>query len=439
MSAPFRILTPLVAFLGSAQAAVIPHETVVSDVFEPRDETLVLAIDPEDPLGREHVFLTFDGLDGFDYEINFSDDVTNWSLSANRTAAEGSFSFKEPSPDGENRRFYQALPLLSNDPDAPSWGAEERLTADVGATMIDVDWPGAKDDGGVVAYALYLDGTHLATIDPAERDWTISGLDPNTIYELDLFALDAGGNVTQLPPTLFVRTGYPQEPPQNPPRGRAIYLSSGEFTLSRTDMAIPARELGFVFTRTYRSNFEKAGPLGYGWTANVFERLRERNNGDVVWLQGIGRKDTFTMQAGGDYLAPPGVFITLEKGGAGFRLIDADGTTRLFDLSGKILSITTRNGNTLVYNRTGGQLTSITDDMGRTTTFTYDANDRLGTIIDFTGREVQYTYDADGNLIAARSPLVTGTPNGNDFPSGKIERYNYDSANPDPDLAHNLV
>ena len=34
---------------------------------------------------------------------------------------------------------------------------------------------------------------------------------------------------------------------------------------------------------------------------------------------------------------------------------------------------------------------------------------------------------------------MVGTPNGNDFPAGKTERYEYDSLNPDPDLAHNLV
>ena len=77
--------------------------------------------------------------------------------------------------------------------------------------------------------------------------------------------------------------------------------------------------------------------------------------------------------------------------------------------------------------------------MGRTCAFSYDANDRLEEITDFTGRVVRYTYDAVGNLTSVRSPVVTGTPNGNDFPSGKTERYEYDSAQTDPDLAHNLV
>lgn len=440
MPALIRILALALALSGLATAAVIPPEVAVRDVFAARNLILQKAIDPADPLEREHLMFSFDGFEGFDYEIGYSYDFHNWLNTGIETATGGSVSYQELFPFQDPRRFYRTAPLWSGDTAPPTWPSSAALIADnIGARFVDLDWPGANDDTGVVAYALYLDGDHVATIDPGIRDWAVTNLHPNTVYELDLFALDAGGNAMQLPQTLAVRTRNQQEPYQNAPRGQSIYLSSGEFTLSRTDMAIAARELGFVFTRTYRSDFEKPGPLGYGWTANIFERLRERGGGDVVWLQGIGRSDTFVLQPGGDYLAPAGVFMTLENNGTGFRLIDRNGTVRLFGTSGKIQSITTRNGNTLTYGYTTGQLTSITDDMGRTTNLIYDADDRIEAITDFTGREVRYTYDVQGNLVSARSPLVNGTPNGNDFPGGKIERYEYDTVNPDPDLAHNLT
>jgi RHS repeat-associated protein len=48
---------------------------------------------------------------------------------------------------------------------------------------------------------------------------------------------------------------------------------------------------------------------------------------------------------------------------------------------------------------------------------------------DFTGqdtnRRLVFDYDAEGNLVKLRSPIVTGTPNGNDFPNGKTFRYRY--------------
>ena len=48
------------------------------------------------------------------------------------------------------------------------------------------------------------------------------------------------------------------------------------------------------------------------------------------------------------------------------------------------------------------------------------------------GRVVRFTYDSNKNLVEARSPLVTGTPHGNDFPSGKREQYTYDTGSSNP-------
>ena len=59
--------------------------------------------------------------------------------------------------------------------------------------------------------------------------------------------------------------------------------------------------------------------------------------------------------------------------------------------------------------------------------------------MDFTGLQVVYTYDANGDLRTVRSPVVTGTPNGNDFPAGKITSYTYSSGFADNRLNHNLL
>ena len=59
-------------------------------------------------------------------------------------------------------------------------------------------------------------------------------------------------------------------------------------------------------------------------------------------------------------------------------------------------------------------------------------------LTDFAEREVLYDYDNFGNLISVRTPIVTGTSTGNDFPNGRTERYEYYSASSDPRLQHNL-
>ena len=70
---------------------------------------------------------------------------------------------------------------------------------------------------------------------------------------------------------------------------------------------------------------------------------------------------------------------------------------------------------------------------------------RILRVTDFSGRSVTYGYDEYGDLVFARSPVVTGTSSGNDFPDGKITRYRYSSgfdAASNPALAfanHNLL
>jgi hypothetical protein len=62
----------------------------------------------------------------------------------------------------------------------------------------------------------------------------------------------------------------------------------------------------------------------------------------------------------------------------------------------------------------------------------YDPNGRVGALVDFSGRSVVYSYygtgdplGANGMLRTIRSPLVTGTPTGNDFPAGKTVTFTY--------------
>ena len=109
-------------------------------------------------------------------------------------------------------------------------------------------------------------------------------------------------------------------------------------------------------------------------------------------------------------------------------------------MQGALLSIEDRNGNRTTYHYDHqGLLISIGESMGRVVTFAYDAAGRIVDVTDWDGRTWHYTYDAAGDLVAARSPLVTGTPNGNDFPAGKTTAYTYSFGFADERLNHNLL
>ena len=49
-------------------------------------------------------------------------------------------------------------------------------------------------------------------------------------------------------------------------------------------------------------------------------------------------------------------------------------------------------------------LTSVTDERGNATTYTYDTEDRLLSVTDPEGGAVVYTYTAAGQLASAKRP-----------------------------------
>lgn len=120
-----------------------------------------------------------------------------------------------------------------------------------------------------------------------------------------------------------------------------------------------------------------------------------------------------------------------------------DGSPR----EGKLKSQVDRHGNRMSfrYDRQG-RLTKIIDTLDRPIEIAYDENGFIASVTDFIGRQLRYEYyengDAGGSLgdlKSVRSPIVTGTPNGNDFPEGKKTTYTYSNGFADERLNHNLL
>ena len=91
-----------------------------------------------------------------------------------------------------------------------------------------------------------------------------------------------------------------------------------------------------------------------------------------------------------------------------------------------------------VYNGIG-QLVQVIDTLGRPIDYRYNGQGQLVEIVDFVERSIHFEYDANGDLTAVTSPTVVDTPNSNDFPDGKTERYTYSSGFTDARLNHNLL
>ncbi|HEU5181307.1 MAG TPA: DUF6531 domain-containing protein, partial [Candidatus Polarisedimenticolia bacterium] len=246
------------------------------------------------------------------------------------------------------------------------------------------------------------------------------------------------------PPVFYLRD---QEPYRNPDKGPlGVILSTGEFQLSVTDLEIPGRGFPFRLTRTYRSRKDgEKSLLGYNWTLNLDEYLTPgvftadgHTYPAVQWKLGNGFSDVWVGYPGETGYRPfQGFFGKLRTlgPGQGYQIRTPDGTVKTFgrqvvDHDGHLIWMLTRiedrAGNAMTLQISpAGVVGSVTDTLGRAIHLSYTPEGRLASVTDFAGRTVIYAYDARGDLVSVRSPVVVGTPNGNDFPAGKTTSYRY--------------
>ena len=224
-----------------------------------------------------------------------------------------------------------------------------------------------------------------------------------------------------------------------------VSLFSGEVQACVVDLAIPGRELDFVWARTYHSRLGRSHAPN-GWTFSYDVSCAQNGAGGIDVFDGTGRKDTFTLGTNGTYTCPQ-LFREGTLSNNTFTLTFADTGHWVFNpfdgtaSAGLVHQVITRNGSTITlsHNATSGRLEQVVDDLGRTNTVAYDTSGRLLSVTDFSGRTVTYHYytglpsdkgGSAGDLKSVTSPPVTGTPDGNDFPDGKTTSYTYTSGYP---------
>jgi RHS repeat-associated protein len=112
-------------------------------------------------------------------------------------------------------------------------------------------------------------------------------------------------------------------------------------------------------------------------------------------------------------------------------------TSYAYDANDRLASVTNPDGAVTSYGYDGvGNRTSVTDPDGNTTSYAYDADNRLVSVTDPTGAVTKYGYDADGNRTSVATPdggktsyvydaggrLVKKTD-----PLGNVTTYSYDA------------
>lgn len=237
----------------------------------------------------------------------------------------------------------------------------------------------------------------------------------------------------------------------------SVYLFSGEFHQSIVDLKIKGRGFDFICARKYRSRAGSNTLVGNNWDMSYNIRV-EANGANRIIHDGNSRSDTYTLQPNGRWSRREFFRELAQNGDGSYSLTLPDnGKWNFLPLNaspsrGKISSIVDRNGNAMTFNYDGlGRLVTIHDTLdtlahGRDITIAYNPDGFVSSVTDWTGRQVIYSYysNADaggsfGDLKSVRSPIVAGTPNGNDYPAGKTTVYTYSKNFTDARLNGNLL
>ena len=187
--------------------------------------------------------------------------------------------------------------------------------------------------------------------------------------------------------------------------GEPINIVNGNMYSSHQDLSIPSIGMPVYFTRTYNSQKNYDGPLGWGWTHSYNILLRKTQNGlKIVDEDGTGIY--FTENTDGTYTPPAGEHSSLtENDGGTFIWTKKYGTRYLFDADKKLTHIADRNNNqiTLSYN-SDGLLSTIKDTVNREINLEYNSQKKLERVVDLKGRIINYSHDSEGNLVTVIDP-----------------------------------
>jgi RHS repeat-associated protein len=315
---------------------------------------------------------------------------------------------------------------------------------------------GYSGDGGVAASAEL--GFPTSVVLDAAGDLYLADAADNVVRKI----LDPGYLAQPSGPNLANETtggSNPSEAFGTPPStadgnvagtGASVSSSTGELDVNVEDDSIPGRGVPLALDRTYSS--ANAGrlvsPFGYGWTDSynmaISSDPTDGSSVEDVYQEG-GSVLRFTANGNGAWVAPSRVQAALVHNGDGtWTFTRAATTVYSFNSSGQLTSIADLNGDTTTLSyttyETAPVLGTVTDPSGRTFTFTYEAVNGFAYVESVTDetRTVSYTYDAAGGLATVTDVgggVTTYTYDGEhrlvaiEDPLSRTSKFAYNNAN----------
>lgn len=200
-------------------------------------------------------------------------------------------------------------------------------------------------------------------------------------------------------------------PPCNGGAGNPINIATGNKYQLESDYVGPGR-FPLKLLRHYNSqDLGAQGPFGIGWRSEFQRSIVFDSRGSVpvaMAFRADGKVYTFTTQSfAGDPDVPDRLFQDLNGSGqlVDWRYVTGADETETYDPTGRLLSISSREGLTLSLSYDAqGNLATVVDSFGRQLTFTYDSSNRVSTMLDPAGGVYSYGYDSQNRLTSVTYP-----------------------------------
>ena len=293
--------------------------------------------------------------------------------------------------------------------------SSDLTVANVTNTAADLGW---TENGSATAWDIewglkgFTQGTGTIVSNTMTNPHNLTGLTENTTYEFYVRAVCSANqpslwvgpfefDTKERPTNSIPFHSLAQSSPTN------INLASGAFAWSQLDITLSGLFYDNVFMRYYNSQNTTSTPLGYGWS-HTYHTYLTVNGNDWTVHHGDGHFSYFKYN--GSVAVPKyiGVTDSMYLDVTNYILLQDDGMKYTFDNTGELQTIEDINGNTTTFTYTSGNLSKVTFATGRYYDFTYDGNNRIITVTDNINRTISFTYDGNGDLTQATT-LLGGT------------------------------
>lgn len=298
------------------------------------------------------------------------------------------------------------------------------IGTDPNGTVVAYEWMSSLD--GLIGQAAQISwvpsaGFHTISfrVQDNEGNWSAAATQSLMVASVTGFDGDFGPNAHD---------------PEHTAVGEPVNVVTGNMYMTVVDLVIPGTGLPAQWTRTYNSQSQDDGPIGFGWTHNGMMNIVELASDLVRIHTETGAALYFTKNESGRWVAPTGEYSLLIESPPYWTWFRTNGDRYWFDERGRLRdAFNSSNSYSLAYDYDeGGKLEEVRGEESLawggstvvwTLTFSYTADGRVAQIVDSAGRVVSYTYDAQGSLTQ-----VVG-------PSGAVVNYEYADLS-DP---HNLT